>query len=229
MLKTLSRFAIRFGLIPVAVVILRLYFLLIRVRSVHEEAFRTHLNSGDRAIAALWHQRILIVMGYARHFGDFCPSVMISRSRDGEMIADVYRRINFRPVRGSSSSGGREALAAMVADLETHPFAVHILDGPRGPRGVVKAGLIRMAQLSGAPIVPVYISINRAWCLNSWDRFLIPKPFSTVTVRWDKPIAVPADLDESAFEALRRGIEKQMRDQQEIDDRKQGWPASLLE
>ena len=98
-------------------------------------------------------------MGYARRFREFSPAVMISRSRDGEMIADVYRRLNFRPVRGSSSSGGREALAAMVADLSTNPFAVHAVDGPRG---LIKAGIIRMAQLSGAPIIPVYISVNRA-------------------------------------------------------------------
>jgi lysophospholipid acyltransferase (LPLAT)-like uncharacterized protein len=228
MVKALSKVAIRFGLIPLARGILRLYFLTIRVRSLHEEDFRAHLNRGGRAIAALWHQRILIVLGYARYFGDFSPSVMISRSRDGEMIADVYRRLNFRPVRGSSSSGGREALAAMVEDLSHHPFAVHILDGPRGPRGIIKAGLIRMAQLSGAPIVPVYISVNRAWQLNSWDGFLIPKPFSTVFVRWDQPIDVPPELDDAAFEALRLDIEKKMRDNQEADDRSLGWTSPLL-
>ncbi len=94
------------------------------------------------------------------------------------MIADVCRRLDFRPVRGSSSRGGREALAAMVAELSVHPVAVHALDGPRGPRGLIKAGIIRMAQLSGAPIIPVYISVNRAWILRSWDRFIIPHPFA---------------------------------------------------
>lgn len=228
MLKGFSKFAIRCGLIPIACGILRLYFLTITVRAVHEEDFRAHMNQGGRAIAALWHQRILIVLGYARHFGEFSPSVMISRSRDGEMIADVYRRLNFRPVRGSSSSGGREALAAMVDDLALHPFAVHILDGPRGPRGVIKAGLIRMAQLSGAPIVPVYISVTRAWQLKSWDGFLIPKPFSTVSVRWGKPITVPPVLDDTAFESLRLDIEKKMRENQEADDRSLGWDSPLL-
>ena len=228
MIKGLSRFAIRCGLIPIACGILRLYFLLIRVRAIHEKEFRAHLNQGGRVIAALWHQRILIVMGYARRFREFSPAVMISRSRDGEMIADVYRRLNFRPVRGSSSSGGREALAAMVADLSTNLCAVHILDGPRGPRGVIKAGIIRMAQLSGAPIVPVYISVNRAWRLKSWDRFLIPKPFSTVCARFDKPIHVPAELDNEAFEAIRLDIEKRMRNNQEADDRDCGWDSSLF-
>jgi lysophospholipid acyltransferase (LPLAT)-like uncharacterized protein len=228
MIKALSRFALRCGLIPIACGILRLYFLSIRVRAVEEDQFRAHLNQGGRAIAVLWHQRILIVMGYARRFGEFSPAVMISRSRDGDMIADIYRRFHFRPVRGSSSRGGREALAAIVADLSTNPFAVHILDGPQGPRGVIKAGIIRMAQLSGAPIVPVYISVNRAWILRSWDRFLIPKPFSTVTVRWERPIPVTAELDDAAFETLRLDIEKRMRENQDRDDRDNGWRETLF-
>ncbi len=228
MVKGLSRFAIQYGLIPVASAILRSYFLLIRIRASGEEEIKRHLHEGGKAIAALWHQRILIVLDYAGSFGEFSPAVMISQSRDGEMIADVYRRLNFRPVRGSSSRGGRKALAAMVADLAEHSFAVHIVDGPRGPRGVVKAGLISMAQHSGVPIVPVAVSVTRAWVLNSWDRFLIPKPFSTVFVRWGTPIPVPADLDDTAFERLRREVETTLRQLQDDADRQCGWQASLF-
>ncbi|MBN2437493.1 MAG: lysophospholipid acyltransferase family protein [Deltaproteobacteria bacterium] len=228
MIKELSRFAIRCGLIPIAYGILRLYLLTVRLRSEHEEELLNHLHQGGKGIAAVWHQRILLVVRYVRRFSKFSPAVMISRSRDGDLIADVYRRLNFRPVRGSSSRGGREALAAMVKELSVHPAAVHVLDGPRGPRGLIKAGIIRMAQLSGAPIIPVYISVNRAWILRSWDRFLIPKPFSTVWVRMDKPIPVPAELDDTAFEALRLNIEKKMRDNQDEDDRKHGWGETLF-
>lgn len=228
MIKGLSKFAIRHGLIPLAYGILRLYFATIRIQGVGEEDFRAHLQRGGRAIAALWHQRILAVFAYAGRFSQWAPAVMISRSRDGEMIADTYRRLNFRPVRGSSSRGGREALAALVADLAEHPFAVHVLDGPRGPRGVIKAGLVSLAQLSGAPVFPVYASVDRAWVLGSWDRFLIPKPFSTVTVRWDGPIAVPASLSSGEFEATRRRIEERMRENQARDDWAQGWREPLL-
>ena len=228
MVKTLSRFALRFGLIPIACGILRLYFLLISVRSVGEEEFRAHLQQNGRAIVAIWHQRIMNVVTYARRFSDYVPAAMISRSRDGDLIADVCRRLNFRPVRGSSSRGGREALAAMVEALSENPVAIHALDGPRGPRGVVKAGIVRMAQLSGAPIVPVYISVTRAWVLRSWDRFLIPKPFSTVVVRWGERIPVPAVLDEARFENLRLEIETLMRANQEEDDRQRGWKESLF-
>jgi lysophospholipid acyltransferase (LPLAT)-like uncharacterized protein len=85
-----------------------------------------------------------------------------------------------------------------------------------------------MSQLSGVPIVPVYASVSRARVLKSWDRFLIPKPFSTVTVRFDEPIPVPAELDEAAFEAIRLEIEKKMRENQDRDDREKGWKQTLF-
>jgi lysophospholipid acyltransferase (LPLAT)-like uncharacterized protein len=228
MIKELSSFAIRHSLIPIAYWLLRLYLLIVRIRVLREEEFLDYLRGGGKGIAAFWHQRILLVVSYARRFGEFTPVVMISQSRDGDLIADVVRRLNFRPVRGSSSRGGREALAAMVAELSVHPMAAHAVDGPQGPRGLIKAGIVRMAQLSGAPIIPVYISVNRAWILRSWDRFLIPKPFSTVWVRWDEPIPVTATLDNDAFETVRQEIEKRMRDNQEGDDRKRGWGETLF-
>jgi lysophospholipid acyltransferase (LPLAT)-like uncharacterized protein len=228
MIKKLSTFAIRHGLIPIAHWILRFYLLLVRIRIFHEEELFDHLHRGGKGIIAFWHQRIFLVVSYAGRFREFSPIAMISQSRDGDLIADVARRLNFRPVRGSSSRGGREALAAVVAELSAHPLAVHAVDGPQGPRGLIKAGIIRMAQLSGAPIIPVYISVNRAWVLGSWDRFLIPKPFSTVWIRWDEPIPVPATLDNDAFETLRLEIEKRMRDNQEEDDRKCGWGETLF-
>jgi lysophospholipid acyltransferase (LPLAT)-like uncharacterized protein len=228
MIKGLSRFAIKYGMIPAIYAIIRLYFCLIRIRSFNEDKIIGHLHRGGKAIAAFWHQRIPLVLTYARRFGEFAPLVMISQSRDGDIIAEVCRLLNFRPVRGSSSRGGREALAAMVAEFATQRAAVHAVDGPRGPRGTIKSGLIRMAQLSGAPIVPVTISVNRAWILKSWDRCLIPKPFSTIFVHWDELLPVPDTIDDIAFETIRREIEKRMRENQTVDDMNCGWRESLL-
>jgi lysophospholipid acyltransferase (LPLAT)-like uncharacterized protein len=228
MIKDLTRFVIRCGLLPIVYGILRLYLLTVRIRSEREEEFLKYLHRGGKGIAAIWHQRILLVLSYAARFSQFAPIAMISRSRDGDLIADVARRMNFLPIRGSSSCGGREALAAMIEGLELHPIAVHALDGPRGPRGFIKAGIIRIAQISGVPIIPVYISVNRAWVLRSWDRFLIPKPFSTVCVRFDEPIPIPAEIDDVEFAALRLDVEKKMRRDQDEDDRKSGWRETLF-
>ena len=205
--------------------LVRMYFRTIRIESFNEEMILRHLESGGKVIAALWHQRIVSVIGYAKRFGaKYHPSVMISKSRDGDLAAEVFSRMNFRPVRGSSSREGKQALAALVDDLKDHPFAVHILDGPREPRGgVVKPGLIALAKQSGVPIVPFYLSISRAWVLRSWDRCLVPKPFSKIVVRWGQLITVPKDMDERTFEEIRLGIEKEMLENQRHDDGRFGW------
>jgi lysophospholipid acyltransferase (LPLAT)-like uncharacterized protein len=115
----------------------------------------------------------------------------------------------------------------MVQDLAQHQAALHIVDGPRGPKAGVKAGLIRLAQLSKAAIVPVYISVDRAWVARSWDRFLIPKPFSRVLVRFGEPIDVPEQIDSETFEALRRKVEKKMIDGHAQDDLNFDWEKPL--
>lgn len=222
-IKKFSQYVLQNKLMILAYYMTRLYFLTVRIESINEEIVRQHLNAGNKLIAALWHQRILTSIGYARGFGVYHPSVMISESRDGDMIADVFSRMNFRPVRGSSSRNGKKALAAMVDDLKDHSFAVHVLDGPKGPRGVVKPGLIVLAEKTGVPIVPVYLSVDRAWVLNSWDRCLVPKPFSRIVIRWDRPIAVPSNNNEQTFEYFRSMIEKHMLDNQRQDDRCFGW------
>jgi lysophospholipid acyltransferase (LPLAT)-like uncharacterized protein len=228
MIKHLSRFALKYGLLPFAYYLCRLYFSLIRIRIVNEAPVLNRLKSGQKVIGAIWHQRIMLALGYAKKFRAYRPAVMISQSRDGDMIADVYSRFNFRPVRGSSSRGGKGALAVMIEDLSQNPFAVHVLDGPRGPKGVVKPGLVVMAQLSGVPIFPAYLSVNKAWVLNSWDRTLIPKPFSTITVRWGDPIVVPQDIDNDTFESTRKQIEQHMKENQNKDDAEKGWISPLL-
>jgi lysophospholipid acyltransferase (LPLAT)-like uncharacterized protein len=228
MIKYLSRFALKYGLIPFAYYLVRAYLSLIRIKAVNEEMTLQYLKSGQKMIVAIWHQRIIPVVDYARKFSVYAPSAMISQSRDGDIIAGVASLLNFRPVRGSSSRGGKEALADMIADLAENQVAVHALDGPRGPRGVVKPGLIVMAQSTGVPIVPVYISVDRAWVLNSWDRFIIPKPFSTVVIRWDSPIYVPKSMDNETFENTRKKIEQHLKENQIRDDQEQGWTTPLL-
>ncbi|MBU1205975.1 MAG: lysophospholipid acyltransferase family protein [Proteobacteria bacterium] len=213
--------------IPLAYYLIRFYLSLVRIRVVNEDTLLNHLKNGGKAIGAFWHQRFFGAIGYAKKFSTLAPSVIISQSRDGEMIARVAIRLGFRPVRGSSSRGGKEALAAIIKDLALNPIAVHAVDGPQGPKGVVKAGLIRMAQLSRAAIFPVYISVDRAWIMRSWDRFLIPKPFSRILIRWGDPIFVPENIDAETFEAIRLDIESEMIQGYAQDDLNWGWARPL--
>ena len=226
-IASFSRYALHHHLLVIAYGIIRLYFLTIRIRAENEESVLRHLRQGGKLIAALWHQRILTVIGYARRFSTYRPSVMISASRDGDLIASIFSRMHFRPIRGSSSLNGKKALLALVDDLSANPFAVHILDGPQGPRGVIKPGVIVLARQSGAPVIPVYASVDRAWILRSWDRCLVPKPFSKIVIHWGQPIVVPPDINEETFEEIRSGLEKRMLQQQRECDHRY-WRENLI-
>lgn len=107
--------------------------------------------------------------------------------------------------------------------LKTNLVAIHIVDGPRGPKGVVKPGLISMAQISGGVILPIIVSVEKAWVTGSWDRFLIPKPFSKVTIEWGQPYTVPRDLGPDSAEKLREAIENNLSEGHAEADLNAGW------
>ncbi len=185
------------------------------------------LRSGRKGVGAVWHQRFVGVLGYVRKFRYLSLSVMISMSRDGDWIAPVANGSACGPSGVPAHGGEREALAAMVQDLATNQVAVHVVDGPQGPKGVVKPGLVRLAQLSRGVILPIYISVDRAWVTRSWDRCLIPKPFSQVLVRFGDFIDVPEQMDSEAFEALRLEVEKRIIEGHAQDDLNFGWEKPL--
>lgn len=228
MFKNVSLFAINHGLIRQLYYFFRFYFFFCKLTVTNDQLFLQRLSLGKQAIVPIWHQRILASFPYALRFAAYSPSVMISQSRDGEMASQLFSFMNFRPIRGSSSRGGKGALSSLILDLKTHPIAVHVVDGPRGPRGVVKPGLITLAQISGIPIFPLSISASRAWILNSWDRFLIPKPFSHIVVSWEDPIFIPHELKSENFEQTRLEIQNRMLFSQRQQDANLGW-SNLFE
>ncbi len=159
-------------------------------------------------IYAVWHGRVLL-LPYL--YGDRGSHVLASRSRDGELVARWIRRFGLDPVRGSSTRGGGEALRRLAVALRRGREVVVVPDGPTGPREVLKEGVIALARLSGAPIVPVAVGASRQWRLGSWDEFRIPSPFARCVVRFGEPIRVPAALDRAAQEATRKEVEAALR------------------
>lgn len=133
---------------------------------------------------------------------------MISRSFDGEYSARFAKRLGYRPVRGSSSRGAVGALMGMRRELEEGHPAVFTIDGPRGPRYVAKPGPVMLAKKSGEPISCFYIAIERAWILDSWDRMIIPKPFSRACAYFSGPMAVPGDASEEQMSALHQQMQE---------------------
>lgn len=125
---------------------------------------------------------------------------MTSRSFDGEYIARIIEKFGFRAVRGSSSRGGVRALLGMHDVIEEGRIAAFTIDGPRGPQYVAKPGPVLLARNTDATIRCFYIAVKDAWVLNSWDRFVIPKPFTRAHVRWSGPIVVPRSADSETLQ-----------------------------
>jgi hypothetical protein len=151
-------------------------------------------------VVATWHQMILPGLAF---FRDCRAYIMISRSRDGELIDRVNRRMGFRSVRGSSSRGGGEALHELVDQVRAGAQAAIMVDGPRGPAHDPKPGVVLAAARSGAPIVPIACRARPAWTAGSWDRTLLPLPFATVVMSFGDPIVVPRELPSADLEAAR--------------------------
>lgn len=223
----IAQHVLRYRLVPLCYYLLRLYLSFLRIRVVGEEAAHKHFLKYGRVIAAVWHQRFLPALGYVTKFRSFKPLVMISQSSDGELIASLVSRLGLVPVRGSSTRGGREALMDLLRAIKKNPGVIHIVDGPTGPKGVVKPGLMAMAQVTGAAILPIIVSADKAWVMKSWDRFLVPKPFSTVTIRWGDPFVVPRGTRPEQLEDLRRQVESAMKKSHAEADLNSGWPQPL--
>ena len=192
---------------PLGALALRALARTLRVR--REEAAVSPLWAARApVIYVVWHGRLLLLPYLYGHRG--CH-VLASRSRDGELVARWARRFGLEPVRGSSTRGGGEALRSLARALRAGSEVVVVPDGPRGPREVLKPGVIALARLSGAPIVPMAVGASREWRVRSWDEFRIPRPFARCVMRFGEPIHVPRDADRAGEEAARKEVEAALR------------------
>jgi hypothetical protein len=180
-----------------------------RIRIVDLDNEQAILKAGGQLVYASWHQRFFPGITF---FSTRKPiAIMISQSRDGEMAARAVHIMGWRAVRGSSSRGGGQALDT-IKNLIGQGYKIgHIVDGPQGPFGTVKPGLIRIAQYANLPIVPTITSGQNLWVFNSWDRFMVPKPFSRVIIRFGAPIHVPQDLGSNGFEQMQAHVAQTLK------------------
>jgi hypothetical protein len=154
-------------------------------------------------VYCFWHQCVLPCTVYFRHSH---AVILISRSFDGELITRILRLFGYDAVRGSSSRGAKEGLLGLKRTIESGKTAIFTADGPRGPIYQTKMGPIKLAQTTGAPIGAFHLEPERAWTMRSWDRFLIPKPFTRICVSWAQWTHVSADLPPEQFEAKRQEL-----------------------
>ena len=191
--------------------LIRAYSWTFSIKVENEGDWLEHLENGGTVLICIWHQQFFPAIRYFKKYEKYNPGLMISRSKDGEVIARVAKMSGWHPVRGSSSRGGSEALHGMIDRLKTSRLSGHVVDGPRGPAGIVKAGVIRMAHTTGAMVVPFFTSADNAWYMNSWDKFMIPKPFAKVTLRFGEMIKFDPSENNEDFEKQRLHLEKIMR------------------
>lgn len=152
-----------------------------------------------------WHRCLIPSACYFHR--EFHLAVLISRSFDGELIARTIERMGFLTARGSSTRSGGTGLLALANAVGRGHGAVFTADGPRGPVYKVKPGAVKLAQLTGYAIGIFYAHPEKAWVLRSWDRFLIPKPFSRVAISWGRNIEAPQTDDPVLIEAKRLEVE----------------------
>lgn len=163
--------------------IVRIYSWTFRLTIENERPWLDYVNAGGKILMCCWHQQFFSFIRNFQKFKHLRPSIMISQSRDGEIVAGVAKLTGWHVVRGSSSKNGHNALRQMIHRLRTTRLAAHIVDGPKGPAGFVKRGVIRLAQDAGAMIVPVYAIAKNAWYFNSWAIF-----FTKTLFKSDYPI-----------------------------------------
>lgn len=190
--------------------ILRALFLTIRLR-IEDRSGIMDGSLREPFIVCFWHNRILgITLAFLRRYpqGRRGVTVLTSPSRDGEILARFVGAFGMGAARGSSSRRGSRALLELIRLLRDGGDVAITPDGPRGPRYSLGPGAIQLASTTGAPIIPAHASFSRCVRLRTWDGFIIPLPFSTISVRIDPAVRIPADLAADDFETRRKTLEE---------------------
>lgn len=182
------------------------------------------VEKGKPIIGAFWHGRMVMIPGLWRRYGGKADiSMLISRHRDGRLIADTIAHLGFATISGSSSRGGARALREIIEAVESGASVGITPDGPRGPRMRASAGVASAARITGAPVFVVSFSASRRRVLKSWDRFVLPMPFSRVVYVIRGPIEVLPDAGPEALEQARLAIEDALNEATREADSLCGW------
>jgi lysophospholipid acyltransferase (LPLAT)-like uncharacterized protein len=165
----------------------------------------------ENYIGALWHNRLLIFpLVLRRFFPNRAGAALISASRDGDLLTDAIHRFGYGVIRGSSSRLGASAILQLTEMLASGRDVVITPDGPRGPAYELGPGIVFLAQKSGASVLPMNLEYSGCWRLRSWDRFIIPQPFSRVRVLISRPLRVKPTGTPEDFEAERLRVQDEI-------------------
>ncbi len=228
-MKLLKRLGRNGFLVELATRVIAFYIRLLgrtaRWRVIGLDAPVATVEGGQPIVGAFWHGRMVMMPDlWRRHGGDrFDFRMLISRHRDGRLIARTIAHLGFDTITGSSSRGGARALREIVEAVEKGASIGITPDGPRGPRMRASAGVASIGRLTGAPVFAISFSASRRRLLKSWDRFVLPMPFARIVVVIKGPIAVPNEDGPEALESARLVIEDALNEATREADRLCGW------
>lgn len=187
--------------------VIDLLFRTTRIESLGLEKAKPLIDS-RKFIFAFWHSRILLV---SYLYKGWDAAILVSRSGDGEFIARVIQQQGHEAIRGSTTRGGLRALAGLIRCLKQRRRPAGVIpDGPQGPRFIVQPGVIMLAKKTGYPIVPVSYSAKKIKIFSSWDRFILPYPFTACRMIYGDPVHVPEGSDRNAEESYRLRLESEL-------------------
>jgi lysophospholipid acyltransferase (LPLAT)-like uncharacterized protein len=200
----------------------RLWLKTCRFNILHQDFHREIVTGRQQYIGVTWHRAAIF---FCFFYGPVHPMMLFSQSRDGDYLARFAEHCGVIPVRGSSTRGGLRALIQMIRHLkEGNQFCASVLDGPQGPRYEAKKGVILLAKETGVPLVPLMWSARRVFTLEkTWDKTMIPLPFSKITIDYGPPITIPGDCSEQEMESFRLEIEKGLNVLMETTDKACGY------
>ena len=190
-------------------IITTLLFATCRVHVQGHEIRNELVKSGQPVIGAFWHYAIIYIIFIGKKLRLVC---MVSASKDGEYISRILERLGFRTVRGSKGGGGVGALKGMIKALREGFSAAIVADGSQGPVRKLQPGAVLLASRTGAPIVPVVWSADKYIAFRSWDRTVLPKPFSRIELMYGEPIYIPKKIGSDELEKYRVEVEKKMNE-----------------
>ena len=186
----------------------RLWFSTCRL-TVRDEHYINEARERGAIIVPFWHYSLFYMFYHVRTY----PAVaLISASRDGEYVARIARRLNFETVRGSSNRQGVQALKKLLKAMKAGKHVGIVADGSQGPPRRLQPGPVYLASKTGAPILPMVWSAEKYKVFKSWDRTVLPMPFSRIVMRYGEPVTVPAGLDSKELEEYRQALEQKMND-----------------
>jgi lysophospholipid acyltransferase (LPLAT)-like uncharacterized protein len=197
------------GLITLAQGLFKIWFSTCRFKILNKEFHNEAVSGNSQYIGVTWHRAAIF---YCFFYGSLHPMIMFSQSQDGEYLSRFAQKCGVIPVRGSSSRGGLQALIRMIRYLKDgNRMCATVLDGPQGPRYKAKKGFLLLAKETGIPLVPLMWSARRVITLeNTWDKTMIPLPFSEVTIGYGLPLTIPKATTDHELEDFRLEIQNRL-------------------